>query len=97
MTKKELITKIAESTGMSKKVIETVLKAQHEEIGNALHEGRDEDTNTVFIPGFGTFTTSFAQARIGKNPRTKEEMEIPASYRVGFRAAKALKDKINEK
>lgn len=101
MKKKELIAKIAEELTakglkLSKKDIETVIATQNEVIATALAEGKEEGL-TVTLPGFGTFKTSFAQEREGVNPSTREKTLIPSSYRVGFRAAKALKDKVNER
>lgn len=96
MTKKDLVAKIAEKSGVTKKDIDAVLKALPEVVGETLAAGRDNETpETISIPGFGVFSTSFAQGRQGIDPRTKQPMEIPSAYRMRFRASKALKDAIN--
>lgn len=94
MTKKELVKAVAEKTGLTQKDAEAAIKAQAEVIAEALATGR-ANGETVAIPGFGTFKTSYTQSRPGVNPATREEIDIPASYRVVFRASKVLKNTIN--
>ena len=53
------------------------------------------DLNSVSIPGFGTFESKHREARTGRNPRTKEAVEIPASTVPSFKAGKAFKDQVN--
>ncbi len=55
------------------------------------------DGNKVNFAGFGTFEPRFRKAREGRNPKTGEKLEIPASIGAGFSAAKALKEKLNDK
>ena len=89
MNKTELISACAESTGLSKKDSERVLNAAIDAITAALVEGEK-----VQISGFGIFETKNREARIGRNPHTKETIEIPATRVPGFKASKALKDRV---
>ena len=89
MNKTELIAAIAEKTGLTKKDAERVLAATTETITAALAEG-----DRVQISGFGIFEVKTREARTGRNPRTKEAIEIPASKNPVFKAAKALKDAV---
>ena len=89
MNKTELITACAESTGLSKKDSERVLNAAIDAITSALVNG-----DKVQISGFGIFETKDREARIGRNPHTKETIEIPATRVPGFKASKALKDSV---
>ena len=87
MNKTELIAAVAEKAGMSKKDSEKTVNAVFESITAALADG-----DKVQLVGFGTFEVKERGARIGRNPRTKEEIEIPASRVPSFKVGKALKD-----
>ena len=89
MNKTDLISACAESTGLSKKDSERVLNAAIDAITEALVKGEK-----VQISGFGIFETKNREARIGRNPHTKETIEIPATRVPGFKASKALKDSV---
>ena len=89
MNKTELIAAVAESAGLSKKDTERVVNAALDAITAALCKGEK-----VQISGFGTFETKDREARIGRNPHTKESIEIPATRVPSFKASKALKDNI---
>ena len=89
MNKTELISACAESTGLSKKDSERVLNAAIDAITASLIRGEK-----VQISGFGVFETKEREARIGRNPHTKETIEIPATRVPGFKASKALKDSV---
>ena len=89
MNKTELISACAESTGLSKKDSARVLNAAIDAITEALVKGEK-----VQISGFGIFETKNREARIGRNPHTKETIEIPATRVPGFKASKALKDSV---
>ena len=89
MNKTELISACAESTGLSKKDSERVLNAAIDAITEALVKGEK-----VQISGFGIFETKNREARIGRNPHTKQTIEIPATRVPGFKASKALKDSV---
>ena len=89
MNKQELISAAAEKTGFSKKDTEATVTAVLETIISAL-----EDNEKVQLVGFGSFEVKERAARIGRNPKTKESIEIPASVVPVFKAGKALKDAV---
>ena len=91
MNKTELIAIAAEKSGMTKKDSELALAAALEAITEALVEG-----DKVQLIGFGSFEVKNRAARVGRNPKTKEAIEIPASKYPVFKAGKALKDKVGE-
>ena len=89
MNKTELIAAVAESAGLTKKDTERVLNAAIDAITASLVKGEK-----VQISGFGSFETKEREARVGRNPHTKEAIEIPATRVPSFKASKALKDTI---
>ena len=89
MNKTELIAIAAESAGMTKKDAERVLNAALDAITAALVEGEK-----VQLSGFGTFETKDREARVGRNPHTRESIDIPATRVPTFKASKALKDNV---
>ena len=89
MNKAELVAAVAEKTALSKKDSEKAVNAAFEAITAALVNG-----DKVQLVGFGSFETKERNARIGRNPRTKDEIEIPASRVPAFKAGKALKDAV---
>ena len=89
MNKTELIAIAAENAGLTKKDTERVLNAAIDAISLALIRGEK-----VQLSGFGTFETKTREARVGRNPHTKEAIEIPATRVPSFKASKALKDNI---
>jgi DNA-binding protein HU-beta len=91
VNKAELITSMAEKSGLTKKETEAVLKAFVESVEEALEKGEK-----VQLVGFGTFETRERAARTGRNPRTKEEIQIPASKVPVFKAGKEFKDIVNK-
>ena len=91
MNKAELINAAAEKTGLSKKDTEAVISAAIEVITEALSE-----SEKVQLVGFGSFEVKSRAARIGRNPRTKQQIEIPASKTPVFKAGKALKDTVSK-
>lgn len=90
MNKVELVAAMAERSGLSKKDCETALNALTESVTAAL-----KVDDKVQLVGFGSFEVKERAARTGRNPRTNETMEIPASKAPVFKAGKALKDAIN--
>ena len=87
MNKQDLISAAAEKTGFSKKDTEATVTAVLETIISAL-----EDNEKVQLVGFGSFEVKERAARIGRNPKTQEAIEIPASKAPVFKPSKALKD-----
>ena len=91
MNKAELINAAAEKAGLSKKDTEAAVTAAIDVITEAL--SKDEKVQLV---GFGSFEVKSRAARIGRNPRTKEQISIPASKLPVFKAGKALKDIVSK-
>ena len=91
MNKSELIEKVANDAEISKPSANKVVSAVIDSITRSLQMG-----NPVTIVGFGTFLVRDRGARIGRNPRTGETLEIKASKVPAFKAGKALKDAINK-
>ena len=87
MNKAELINVVSEAAEVSKKDAETVITATLDAITDALKEGEK-----VQLVGFGSFEVKPRAARVGRNPKTKEPIEIPASKVPVFKAGKVLKD-----
>ena len=91
MTKTELISEISQKTALSKKDSESALNSIIDTIRSAL-----VNVDKVQLTGFGVFEIKERAERIGRNPRTKEEITIPASKTPVFKAGKALKDAVNK-
>ena len=89
MNKSELIAVVAEKSGITKKDAERVVSATFETIAMELVKGEK-----VQISGFGIFESKDRQARVGRNPHTKEEIQIPASKTPAFKPSKNLKDMV---
>lgn len=90
MNKNDLMAAVSTSAGLSKadstRCVETIVDT----ITNALKRGEE-----VRIVGFGTFSVTHRKATTGRNPRTGESIQIPASRRPKFSVGKALKDAVN--
>ncbi len=90
MNKMDLIAVIAESVDLPRVKATEVVDAVFGAIEGALKKQEE-----VRLVGFGTFTTAKREASTGRNPRTGEEMAIPASTAVRFKAGKGLKEAVN--
>jgi len=91
MNKTELIAAVAEKAELSKKDAEAAITAAVEAITEALT--RQEKVQLV---GFGSFEVKTRAERVGRNPKTKESIQIPASKAPVFKPGKALKDAVAE-
>ena len=91
MNKTELIAAVAEKAELSKKDAEKAVKAFTDVVSEELVNG-----GKIQLVGFGTFEVSERAAREGRNPKSGEVMNIPASKTPKFKAGKALKDMVNE-
>ena len=91
MNKTELIAAIAEKAELSKKDAEAALNAMVDAVTEALVQG-----DKIQLIGFGSFEVKERAARVGRNPKTREEIKIPASKYPVFKAGKALKDQVAE-
>lgn len=87
MNKTELIAAVAEKVGMTKKDAERAINATVEAITDSLKKG-----DKVQISGFGIFDVKKREARVGRNPRTKQTIQIPATRLPAFKASSTLKD-----
>jgi len=90
MNKNDLISAVAESSGLSKSDSAGAVESVFDAITKALSSG-DE----VRLVGFGTFSVAKRKASTGRNPRTGEPMTIKASTQPKFKAGKGLKDAVN--
>ena len=91
MNKTELIAEVAAKCAISKKDAEKTVNATFDTIAEALCKG-----DKVQLVGFGAFEVKERGARIGRNPKTKEEIEIPASRVASFKVGKALKEAVTK-
>ena len=91
MNKNELVAAMAEKAELSKKDAEKALDAFKAVVEEALVKG-----DKVQLVGFGTFEAKERPARVGRNPRTGEEVNIAASKAPAFKAGKQLKDAVNK-
>ena len=91
MNKTELIAAAAEKAGLSKKDTEAVITATLASITEAL-----QNDDKVQLVGFGAFEVKTRSARTGRNPKTKEAIQIPESKSPVFKAGKALKDAVSK-
>lgn len=86
-TKKDLVERVANEAGLSKKDAESAINAVFAEITDTLKDGGE-----ISVPGFGKFEVKTRAARTGVNPATGESIQIPETKVPGFKAGKALKD-----
>ena len=89
MNKTELITLAAQNAGMTRKDAERVINAAIDAVTAALVNGDKGQ-----LSGFGSFEVKDREARMGRNPHTKEAAEIPATKVPVFKASKALRDTV---
>jgi len=92
MNKTELVAKVAEKSGLSKKDAEKAVVAVVASVTEALSANEK-----VQLIGFGTFEVKARNARTGRNPSTGAEITIPASVSPAFKAGKALKEEVAKK
>ena len=90
MNKNDLIGAVAETSGLSKSDASSAVEGVFDAITKSLSKG-DE----VRLVGFGTFSVAKRKASTGRNPRTGEPMNIPASNQPKFKAGKGLNDAVN--
>ncbi len=90
MNKNDLISVVAVKSGQSRATAALVVDAAFSSIVDALSQGED-----VRIIGFGTFSVAHRAASKGRNPRTNEVIDVPASKQPKFKAGRTLKDAVN--
>ena len=90
MNKNDLVSAVADSCGLNKAQAAGAVDAVFGAITNCLQSGGE-----VRLVGFGTFSVANRKASTGRNPRTGEAIQIPASRQPKFKAGKGLKDAVN--
>lgn len=90
MTKADLIESVASKVDLPRAVAERAVNTLFDDVVEALRQG-----DKVNISGFGTFSVSARKARVGRNPKTGDSIEIAASRAAKFKAGKTLKDALN--
>ena len=91
MNKSQLIKSLSDELGLDRNMLEVVCNRTFKLMEDTLSNG-----DAVSIAGFGNFTCKQRAARQGRNPRTGETIQIAASRTVGFKPAKALKERLND-
>lgn len=91
VTKKDLVEKIADTTGLTQVDTKIVLESFLEAVSESLRTGRN-----IEIRGFGRFKIKERKARIARNPRTNEHIQVEAGYKPVFEASKELRKRVNE-
>jgi DNA-binding protein HU-beta len=89
MTKSELLGKLADASGITKKQADQALTSLVDIAQKSIKKG-----DPVKIPGLGILRLRKMKARMGRNPQTGEAIKIPARKKVGFTVAKVFKDSI---
>ncbi|MGI6173926.1 MAG: HU family DNA-binding protein [Christensenellales bacterium] len=91
VNKKKLIDEVAKATGLTAKDAKAAVEATLGTIANGLKDGK-----ATQLLGFGTFSVKDVPARIGRNPRTGEPMQVAAKKKIVFKAGRALLDDLNK-
>jgi nucleoid DNA-binding protein len=89
MTKSQLVSKLADSGGVSRKQVDELMNGLVDTIVKSVKKGE-----SVKIPGLGIFRLRKMKARMGRNPQTGEAIKIPARKKVGFSVAKTFKETV---
>ena len=90
MNKNDLVAAVSSNTGLSKADAAKAVDGVFSTVTGALRQGSD-----VRLVGFGTFSVVNRKASVGRNPRTGEKIQIPASRQPKFKAGKSLKQSVN--
>ena len=91
MKKSELVAQLADANDLTKRQAEKVIDDFLDLISEELSKGEK-----VVLSGFGTFEVRTRVARSGRNPRTGEEINVPAQKTPAFKVGKILKDAVNK-
>ena len=90
ITKKEVIDRIAENTNTKRAVVKPVIQSFLDEIINEL-----ANNNRLEFRDFGVFETKMRAARMAQNPKTMEQVQVPAKRNVKFKMGRLMKQKMN--
>jgi len=90
MTKAEIVSMVAEYTGLTPVETEAVVNGFFAAVSDSLVEGK-----TINFRGFGNFIVKHQKGRYGFNPNTKEKIWIGETYKPVFKVSKALKERVN--
>lgn len=91
ITKKDLVERISERTGLTQVDTKIVVESFLESVAKALQNG-----NNIEIRGFGRFKVKQKKARIARNPRTNQYIEVEAGFKPVFEASKELRKRVND-
>jgi integration host factor subunit beta len=91
MTKADLIDEVSRLAELTRKDSEVIVEAIFDSVVRSLRAG-----DKIEIRGFGSFRTRQRKARLGRNPKTGEKVEVPAKKIPFFKPSKELKDLVNE-
>jgi DNA-binding protein HU-beta len=91
-TRSDIIVSISKGTGIPVKEVRTVVEAFLEEVKEVYYSN-----SRIEFRGFGVFGNKFRKGRIGRNPRTNEEVKIPGRWMPTFKPSKVLKKEIENK
>lgn len=89
VTRSDLVTDVSDKTGFRKSDIEAIVAAYEDATRRALAAGA-----AVYLHGFGTFDVRLRDARVGRNPRTGESVDLPATATAKFRPSKPLREAV---
>ena len=92
ITKKELVDKIVEKTGVKQSIVKTIVQEFLDEINSELAK-----SNRLEFRDFGVFDTKTSAPRMAQNPKTLERVHVPAKRRVVFKAGRLMKEGVNGK
>jgi DNA-binding protein HU-beta/integration host factor subunit beta len=91
VTKKDLVEKISDATGLTQVDTKIVVESFLDAVAQALQGG-----SNIEIRGFGRFKIKEKKARIARNPRTNEHIQVPAGFKPVFEASKELRKRVND-
>lgn len=92
ITKKDLVEKISESTGLTQVDTKIVVESFLDSVAQAL-----QNRSNIEIRGFGRFKIKEKRARMARNPRTNEHIHVPAGFKPIFEASKELRKRVNDR
>ena len=90
ITKKDLVEKISEKTGLTQVDTKIVIESFLDSVSKAMQEGAN-----IEIRGFGRFKIKRKRARTARNPRTNEHIQVYAGFKPVFEASKELRNRVN--